>query len=182
VEEKIEILIQYGEADKNKRLHLFLQFPDLRRDFQEIERKDLAAQMAFRSLGEQHNKRKCSRLLSLLSRIIDIETCCNLLRAFPVKIREISPKEETNMEEKTRVLICLGAATAANCIPCFEYYFGKAETVGLKTEEIQEAVNLASQVKKGAHLAIRNRINESMNREKEYVLPCDRQAGNSCCR
>jgi alkylhydroperoxidase/carboxymuconolactone decarboxylase family protein YurZ len=86
------------------------------------------------------------------------------------------------MEEKTRVLICLGAATAANCIPCFEYYFGKAEAVGLKTEEIQEAVNLASQVKKGAHMAIKNRINDIMGREKEYALACDRQVGNSCCR
>jgi alkylhydroperoxidase/carboxymuconolactone decarboxylase family protein YurZ len=86
------------------------------------------------------------------------------------------------MDEKTKVLICLGAATAANCIPCFEYYFGKAQAVGLEAEAIQEAVNLASQVKKGAHLAIRNRIHEMMNREKEYALPCDRQEGDSCCR
>lgn len=62
------------------------------------------------------------------------------------------------MDERTKVLMCLGAATAANCIPCFEYYFGKAKEVGLKTEEIQEAVGLASQVKKGAHLAIKNCI------------------------
>ena len=48
------------------------------------------------------------------------------------------------MDEKTKILICMGAATAANCIPCFEYYFGKAETVGLKTEEIQEAVDLGT--------------------------------------
>jgi alkylhydroperoxidase/carboxymuconolactone decarboxylase family protein YurZ len=85
------------------------------------------------------------------------------------------------MEERTRVLICLGAATAANCIPCFEYYFGKAKTVGLSTEEVQEAVDLAGQVKKGAHMAIKNCINGLLGEEKEYALPCDKQASKSCC-
>ncbi len=85
------------------------------------------------------------------------------------------------MDEKSKLLICLGAATAANCIPCFEHYFGKAKAGGLKNEEIQEAVDLASQVKKGAHLAIKNRINDAMGQEKEFDLPCDRQTKSSCC-
>ena len=84
MEKKIEILTRYGEADMKKRLYLFLQFPDLRGAFQEIERKDLAAQMASRSLCEEHNKGKCPLLLSLLGRIIGIETDCKLLRTFPV--------------------------------------------------------------------------------------------------
>jgi alkylhydroperoxidase/carboxymuconolactone decarboxylase family protein YurZ len=85
------------------------------------------------------------------------------------------------MEERTRVLICVGAATAANCIPCFEYYFGKAKTVGLSAEEIQEAADLASQVRKGAHMAIRNVIRGLQGEEKEYALPCDKPANKSCC-
>jgi alkylhydroperoxidase/carboxymuconolactone decarboxylase family protein YurZ len=85
------------------------------------------------------------------------------------------------MDERTKVLICLGSATAANCIPCFEYYYGKAKAVRLTSEEIQEAVDLASQVKKGAHMAIKNSINGLMGGEKEYDLPCDRQANKSCC-
>lgn len=85
------------------------------------------------------------------------------------------------MEERTKVLICLGAATAANCIPCFEHYFDKAKTVGLTYGDIQEAVDLASQVKKGAHLALKNRINSAMDREKEYDLPCDRKTDRPCC-
>jgi hypothetical protein len=56
MEQEIDILIQYGEADINKKLHLFLQFPDLRGAFQEIERKDLAAQMESRFLCEEHIK------------------------------------------------------------------------------------------------------------------------------
>jgi alkylhydroperoxidase/carboxymuconolactone decarboxylase family protein YurZ len=85
------------------------------------------------------------------------------------------------MDERTKVLICLGSATAANCIPCFEYYFGKAKEVGLKFEEIQIAVDLASQVKKGAHTAIKNCINGLIGEEKEYDLPCDRKTDRSCC-
>jgi alkylhydroperoxidase/carboxymuconolactone decarboxylase family protein YurZ len=85
------------------------------------------------------------------------------------------------MDERTKVLICLGAATAANCIPCFEYYFGKAETVDLSPDEIQEAVDLASQVKKGAHMALKNAVADITGRKKEYALPCDRQSDRSCC-
>ena len=85
------------------------------------------------------------------------------------------------MDEKTKNLICIGAATAANCIPCFEYYFGKAEAAGLSPEEIDEAVDLASQVNKGAHMALRNSIAAAMGRKKSYALPCDKQAKSSCC-
>jgi alkylhydroperoxidase/carboxymuconolactone decarboxylase family protein YurZ len=90
-------------------------------------------------------------------------------------------KEEISMEEKTNILICIGAATAANCIPCFEHFYGKAQEAGLTDEEIQEAVDLASQVKKGAHMALRNSISKVMNREKKYSMPCDRSTDRSCC-
>jgi len=63
------------------------------------------------------------------------------------------------MDEKTSLLICLGASTAANCIPCFEHYHKKASAAGLTSEEILEAVELASKVKSGAHSVLRNRIN-----------------------
>jgi hypothetical protein len=46
MEKTIEILTRYGEADMKKKLYLFLQFPDLRWAFQEIELKELAVQRA----------------------------------------------------------------------------------------------------------------------------------------
>jgi len=85
------------------------------------------------------------------------------------------------MEERTKILICIGAATAANCIPCFEYYYGKAQAAGITHEEIQGATDLASQVKKGAHMALRNSISNLMGREKEYSIPCERPVSKSCC-
>ena len=58
MEQEMDILIQYGEADINKKLHLFLQFPDLRSGFQEIERKKVAFQTGFKSLLEEQKSAK----------------------------------------------------------------------------------------------------------------------------
>lgn len=39
MKKETKILIQYTRAGFSKRMHLFLQFPDLRNVFQDIERK-----------------------------------------------------------------------------------------------------------------------------------------------
>jgi len=39
MKKEAEILIQYARGDFSKRMYMFLQFPDLRDAFQEIERK-----------------------------------------------------------------------------------------------------------------------------------------------
>ncbi|MCP3954453.1 MAG: hypothetical protein GY697_19890 [Desulfobacterales bacterium] len=70
-------------------------------------------------------------------------------------------------DEKTVTLICLGAATAANCIPCFEHLYEKAHQVGLTEKEIQGAAQLAAIVKKGAHLAIKSSIDELLGTDFE---------------
>ncbi len=85
------------------------------------------------------------------------------------------------MDERTKILICLGAATAANCVPCFEHYYGKANDAGMTAEEIHEAINLASQVKKGAHLALKTGIRQIMGEVGEVNLPCSSQPRNTCC-
>ncbi|MFZ0932150.1 MAG: hypothetical protein WAN11_26360 [Syntrophobacteraceae bacterium] len=41
------------------------------------------------------------------------------------------------MDEKTDLLICLGAATAANCIPCFDYYFKKASAAAFPPKRFE---------------------------------------------
>ena len=85
------------------------------------------------------------------------------------------------MDEKTSLLISMGAATAANCVPCFEHYYQKAHAAGLTSADIQEAVDIATKVKGGAHLVIKNSIRSLMGHETP-VNPC---AGSSpkrsCC-
>jgi hypothetical protein len=79
-----EILKRYTEARIGERLHLFLQFPDLRGSFQEIDRKDLAYSKVSPCSREEHDKAKYS-LPSLLlrgayHRIIEIGILKNLLK------------------------------------------------------------------------------------------------------
>ncbi len=85
------------------------------------------------------------------------------------------------MEERTKLLIALGAATAANCIPCFEYLYGEAGVAGVTQKDIQQAVDLATKIKQGAHMALKNSINDIMGLEQAYDLACSRQAESSRC-
>ncbi len=85
------------------------------------------------------------------------------------------------MDEKTSFLICLGASTAANCIPCFEHYHKKASAAGLTSEQILEAVELASKVKSGAHLVMRNRIKISLGQETPGSSCSCAPSQSSCC-
>jgi AhpD family alkylhydroperoxidase len=85
------------------------------------------------------------------------------------------------MDEKTSLLICLGASAAANCIPCFEHYHKKASAAGLTSEEILEAVEMANKVKSGAHLVMRSCINNFMGHEKPCNLRASGQMKDSCC-
>ncbi len=85
------------------------------------------------------------------------------------------------MDEKTSLLICLGASSAANCIPCFEHYHKKASAAGLTSEQILEAVELANKVKSGAHLVMRNSIKNYLSRETSGSSCSDVPSQSSCC-
>ena len=75
------------------------------------------------------------------------------------------------MDERTEILICIAAATAANCVPCFEHYYSKASSAKLTTEEIQKAVDLANQVKKGGHVVINHNIKKIMAGDEAACQP-----------
>jgi alkylhydroperoxidase/carboxymuconolactone decarboxylase family protein YurZ len=91
-------------------------------------------------------------------------------------------KGDRTMDEKYRLLIALGAASAANCIPCFEHYYDKALAINLTSEEIQEAVDLGNQMKTGAQMAFRNIISEIMGEVSGNGRPCSDPASQlSCC-
>jgi alkylhydroperoxidase/carboxymuconolactone decarboxylase family protein YurZ len=89
--------------------------------------------------------------------------------------------EEQALEDKIENLIAIGAATAANCIPCFEHLYEKAINSGITLAEIKRASDIAGLVKKGAHIALTNSINELIGIEAPRDLPCDQTANKSCC-
>lgn len=90
--------------------------------------------------------------------------------------------EEQVLEEKTENLIAIGAATAANCIPCFEHLYEEAITSGITVAEIKRASDIAGKVKKGAHTAIYNSIDELTGSKESRDLLCKETANKSCCR
>jgi predicted ribosomally synthesized peptide with nif11-like leader len=85
------------------------------------------------------------------------------------------------MDETIQALISIGAATAANCIPCLEHYYFKSGNLGIKDELIQEAFEIGSKVKTGAALAIKGTLKDLLNGDvtAEQKECCKTNA--SCC-
>ncbi len=89
-------------------------------------------------------------------------------------------KEDLVLEEKIENLIAIGAATAANCIPCFEHLYEKAINSGITLSEIKRASDIAGLVKKGAHIALTNSVNELIGIDETQNLPCEKTTNKSC--
>ena len=88
--------------------------------------------------------------------------------------------EGTALVEKADVLIAIGAATAANCIPCFEHLYEKAVTCGITAAEIKRASQIAGLVKKGAHKAISSSIDDLIGSKEVNELTCGKTAAGPC--
>ena len=89
--------------------------------------------------------------------------------------------EDQVLEDRIENLIAIGAATAANCIPCFEHLYEKAINSGITLAQIKRASGIAELVKKGAHIALTNSVNELIGIEETQNLPCEQKATKSCC-
>jgi len=88
---------------------------------------------------------------------------------------------EKVLEEKAETLIAIGAAAAANCIPCFEHLYEKAVTSGITAAEIKRASEIAGLVKGGAHTAISSTIDELIGSDEVNELACGKTSAGSCC-
>ena len=90
-------------------------------------------------------------------------------------------KECLNMDEKTKILISVGASMAANCVACLDHYYGKACEAGLTSEEIDEAAEIGVKVKRGAHLIVRKSLADLTGGETADESPCCGSSKASCC-
>ncbi|MEN6438896.1 MAG: hypothetical protein ABFD97_09955 [Syntrophobacter sp.] len=86
------------------------------------------------------------------------------------------------MDEKTELLISLGAATAANCVPCFGYYFKKASAAGIPSEDVEKAVELACKVKTGAGIVMKNSIRDLTGQDCGSDKEESGKTDHPCCR
>ena len=54
------------------------------------------------------------------------------------------------LDEMTKELVAIGASITANCQPCLEYHTAKARELGVRDEDIVEAVKVGQLVRRGA--------------------------------
>ncbi len=85
------------------------------------------------------------------------------------------------MDDKTSVLVCLGAAIAANCVACFRHYHGEALRIGLDPSEIDAAVTLGAKVKTGANIAVMGAVAKAVQRGEPQDAACGETAGAAPC-
>jgi molybdate transport system regulatory protein len=72
------------------------------------------------------------------------------------------------MSEKEEILVCLGAAAAANSVPCFDHYFRKASEAGITPEEVQKAVELGCKIKTADLTVMKKSIRDITGKDWEF--------------
>ncbi|HYA41087.1 MAG TPA: hypothetical protein VEF34_07270 [Syntrophobacteraceae bacterium] len=86
------------------------------------------------------------------------------------------------MDEKMELLICLSASTAANCVPCFDYYFKKVKSAGIGIDDVKKTVDLACKVKTGAGIVMKNSIRDITGQDWDSEQEKSAKADYPCCR
>jgi 4-carboxymuconolactone decarboxylase len=76
------------------------------------------------------------------------------------------------MDNRTEVMIAMGAAIGANCIPCFDHLYAKARELRLSEAEIEKVVALGFKVKNGASLVLQKAIGEVAKIEADPAAAC----------
>jgi alkylhydroperoxidase/carboxymuconolactone decarboxylase family protein YurZ len=84
------------------------------------------------------------------------------------------------MDARTRILVCLGSAAAANCVSCFHHFHAKAQAAGIGADEVREAVDLGAQVKHGAHVVLMEAVDSGMGKGGAGVGSCCCGSGSDC--
>lgn len=84
------------------------------------------------------------------------------------------------MDSKTEMMVAMSAAIGANCIPCIEHLYSRSREVNLSDSEIREIVEIASKVKNGASIFIRQSIAEILGDEPEEGPACCAES-TGCC-
>lgn len=92
---------------------------------------------------------------------------------------------------RDRELVALGAALAANCIPCIEHHVPKAREAGLSDAEIAAAIALADQIRQVPARKVLQTAQAASGTAPAVTNPSDMAAcmeraqatsgGSSCC-
>ena len=64
------------------------------------------------------------------------------------------------MDKRTKELVAMGAAAAANCHPCMDYHLAQCDELEIDREEVAAAVKVGLMVNRGAESKIRQKARE----------------------
>ena len=84
------------------------------------------------------------------------------------------------MDKKTELLISLAASTAANCLPCFNYYYQQAEKLALEPGDILRAVEIANKIKNSISMLMGKHVRDTMDLKDQDVFAALENAGRPC--
>jgi AhpD family alkylhydroperoxidase len=87
---------------------------------------------------------------------------------------------EMKLDERTRKLIAVGASVACNCHPCLEYHLGQAQSMGIETALIEEAIDAGKAVRAGAASSMDRLASQLTGRKASPMQAACSAAGCSC--
>lgn len=74
------------------------------------------------------------------------------------------------MDSKTNELVAIAAAVAGKCQPCFTHHFKQAQALGIPQEQIDEAVQLAKDIRASGDKHIDEFAMQRLNRTKKKAI------------
>jgi hypothetical protein len=84
------------------------------------------------------------------------------------------------MDKKTELLVSLGASMAANCLPCFNYYYQQAEKLGVEQAEVLQAMEVANKIKNSLGMLMGNHVRKTLGVKEEDVFAALENVGRPC--
>mgnify|MGYP003565680029 CR=1 FL=1 len=85
------------------------------------------------------------------------------------------------MDRKSEIIVALGTAIGANCIPCFDHLYAKGREIGLADADVQAVAAVALKVKNGAAVFMRNSVSELAGDISDPPAACgDADTGCTC--
>ncbi len=84
------------------------------------------------------------------------------------------------LDDRTRKLIAVGASVACNCHPCLEYHLGQAQSMGIETALIEEAIEAGKAVRTGAASSM-DRLASQLTGRKGAALQAACSGSGCCC-
>jgi 4-carboxymuconolactone decarboxylase len=85
------------------------------------------------------------------------------------------------MNTRQEIMVAMGAAIGANCIPCFDFVYSKAKEAALSDQEIAKTIETAFKVKNGASIFLKSAVRDVTGQVPGDQEVCCEALGDSNC-